>query len=143
MVFDRLGDSLLRAPYVWTLATVLVIFFLTPSMLLGVAAEPGDGNAALAVGVSLLTVYNVVTGLVLVPRALRSAGPDRMPPNRAAAIRWALSWAAWLVGVGATAAGAEQWGLSVSIIGSLILLVATARWLRRDAQSRAKRGPRA
>lgn len=127
---DRIGASILRAPYVWLAATVMV-FLIVNTPLRVVAKDRTHASTAIALAGAALIVYGV-TVWVMLPRLMaRSKLP--VPPDRNLVLRWAIASCPHLLGVAAIAAGGQQWCYALGMIASVVLLVMTAREARRGA----------
>jgi hypothetical protein len=128
ILYDRLGASLRRAPFVWLVATILLMLLLNdPSARM--AVPNGRANPAITMAGVVFVAYAIVMSTVIVPRLserLRSLGE-----NRLAVFRWTLAAVPFLLSYAAVAAGSQQWVYALGQVASVTLLVATARRIRR------------
>lgn len=124
---DRLRNSLLRAPYVWLIATVTLLLFLNAG-LARIASPPGRGSSALAIAGSAFGVLGAACWAIL--QVKRRGG--EVPPQNIVLSRWALAATPFLFAYCAVAAGAEQWSFSFGFVVSVILLAISARDTRRE-----------
>jgi hypothetical protein len=130
---DPLGASLRRAPYVWLLATVL-LYLVAISALAGVAKDDRHASTGIAIVGASLIAYAAVASFLLT-RVVARRSRILMTRDRVASIRWACAVSAFLIGFAAVAVGGKQWALALGTAVSAVLLVLTARALRRTESS--------
>lgn len=129
-VGDRIGASIRRAPYLWFAATVMVCLIMNTPLRV-VAKDRTHASTAIAVAGAALIVYGVIVWVVSPRLVARSKTP--ISPDRNLVLRWALASCPYLVGVAVVTAGGQQWCYALGLITSVVLLVKTARGVRRNA----------
>ena len=130
---ERLGASLRRAPYVWLVASVLLLFVMT-SPLRVIVTPPDKASTPIAVGGTFLILYGVLVYLGISSRRMAPALARTQSANQTAFFKWILAEAPFLVGYAAVAAGGQPWVWAVGFITSTVLFVHTARHLARAAR---------
>ena len=119
---ERLGESLRRAPYVWLIATILLLLFLN-SGLARIASSPGHGSTALAIAGVALGAAGTASWMLLQAERVRRG----MPPTTFVLARWAFATTPFFFAYCAVAAGGEQWAFFFGFFASVALLVISAR----------------
>ena len=121
---ERLGASLIRAPFVWLVATITLFLFFSTG--LAAVAEQGDrASSALAlVGAGMIAFSVGAWGLA-------SRVDDRGPASVAILVRWVFAACPFLFAFCAVGAGAKQWVFSLGFLTSVVLLAITVRDARR------------
>jgi cobalamin synthase len=126
--YERVGASLLRAPYAWLALTL--VFLIAFVALAGLPLLDEQGSAAwmgwVAVG---LIVYTVGTALFLASDKMASRARERMTDDRYAVVRWVTGVSPALFGVAGTAGNGEGWPLALGLLASACLLTLFARQL--------------
>jgi hypothetical protein len=130
---QRLGASLRRAPYVWLVATVLLMLVMD-SVLRTVEDEPRPHDAWIAVAGIGSAVYSVVLWF-LVPGHLRRRARVADLDERVAILRWSFAISPYFFCYAAVVAGASPWTWAVGYLTSIALLVTSARRTRREAST--------
>jgi hypothetical protein len=126
-VAERIGESICRAPFVWLAATIL-LFLVMISGLGPIAEEPGEGSVAFTIVGVAGSVLGL--GMWLYVRAERLRRELTRPFY--VQVRWVFAVVPFVFAWVAVAAGSEQWALFVGFITSVVLLVVSARWTRRE-----------
>jgi uncharacterized membrane protein len=127
-LYDRLGASLRRAPYVWLVATILLLLLLIEP-LATIARPNGSANLALTVLGMVVVAYAVVFSEIVVPRLFERR--RLLNETRVAILRWSAAAYPFLFGYAIVAAGAHQSVAGLGQLASVILLVRAARRIRR------------
>ena len=128
---ERLGASLRRSPYVWTVATIL-FFFVMMDALNEIEKDYTSTSAPLAfLGLGII-VADLFFALVVLPHQTARGAPSTRSTNTVALMNWTFAVSAFWAGYAAVAAGGQQWVLAIGWITSVALLVRTARQLRRS-----------
>jgi hypothetical protein len=130
---DPVGASLRRAPYVWLVATVL-LYLGAISALAAVAKEDRHASTGIAIVAAALIAYAALASSLLT-RVVARRSRVPMTTDRVASIRWALAVSAFLIGFAAVAVGGKRWALALGTVVSAVLLVLTARAVRRTEPS--------
>ena len=133
-IAERLGASLRRGPYVWV-ALTLALFLLVLPGLSPLVEDQDKAKTWIAVVAIGFIAYAVVAALVLVPRFVLARSRQTKTENQIAVMRWSFAATPFVVGCGAVAVNAKQWIIGIGFLTSVVLLVATARQISREARS--------
>ena len=131
-LYERTGESLRRAPYVWLVATILMMLLMNGPLAL-LAVPNARANSVFSVVGVVFVSYAVVMSELVVPRLSERLRP--LGANRLVVFRWTLAACPFLFSYAAVAAGSHQWVYALGQVASVALLVATARRTRRAART--------
>ncbi len=129
-VYDRVGASMRRAPYVW-LTTTLLLMLLMNSALRTVLMGEKQSNSVVAIGAALFGAYSILVW-VLWPR-MASRAKKSISTDGIVVVRWVFASMPYWVGLVAVILGGRRWCYGFGFVVSVVLLVLTARWVRKLA----------
>lgn len=127
--FERVGRSICRSPYVW-LALTITTMLLMNTGLARVAEPPGDGSTLLAL-VGLLAGI-IGTGMWFALERAARRGDRDSSRGFFVAVRWLIATIPFDFAFATVGAGGEQWVVAFGFVGSVVLLVISARRTRRE-----------
>jgi hypothetical protein len=88
-------------------------------------------SSAIAIGAAVFSAHSIVVWVMWPRLATRSKKP--LPLERVVVSRWIFASMPYWVGFVAVIAGGRRWCYGVGLVVSIVLLVLTARWVRRLA----------
>lgn len=126
-VYDRVGASMRRAPYVWLSATLLLILLMNSALRRALIDEEKE-SSIVAIVAAASSAYSVVVWAMW--PGLMARAKKRVPTERTVVVRWMFASMPFWSGFVAVILGGQRWCYGVGLIASVVLVVLTVRWIR-------------